>query len=141
MKIDLKPRNPLSECLHKSHSKAEDLLFSIVQHLPVVPSFLANWLERYMDKRIAELQQETIKQQWDKISLEQVVDDIHDRQQDKRKSTFRRLILSSVSAFLILFVAIMIPTCQDVNIFLINLINQAIFIVDSSTPETSQVSR
>lgn len=84
--INLKPRNPLQELLDKSHSKAEDLLFSIVQHLPVVPSFLSNWLEKYMDKRIAELQQETIKQQWDKISLEQVVDDIHDRQQNTKKA-------------------------------------------------------
>lgn len=84
--INLKPRNPLQELLDKSHSKAEDLLFSIIQHLPVVPSFLANWLERYMDKRIAELQQETIKQQWDKISLKQVVDDIHDRQQNTKKA-------------------------------------------------------
>ena len=84
--INLKPRNPLQELLDKSHSKAEDLLFSIIQHLQVVPSFLANWLERYMDKRIAELQQETIKQQWDKISLEQVVDDIHDRQQNTKKA-------------------------------------------------------
>ena len=84
--IDLNPRNPLQELLDKSHSKAEDLLFSIVQHLPAVPSFLANWLERYMDKRIAELQHETIKQQWDKISLEQVVNDIHDRQQGKEKA-------------------------------------------------------
>ena len=84
--INLKPRNPLQELLDKSHSKAEDLLFSIIQHLPVVPSFLANWLERYMDKRIAELQQETIKQQWDKISLEQVVDDIHDRQKKTKKA-------------------------------------------------------
>lgn len=84
--INLKPRNPLQELLDKSHSKAEDLLFSIIQHLPVVPSFLANWLERYMDKRIAELQQETIKQQWDKISLEQVIDNIHDRQQNTKKA-------------------------------------------------------
>lgn len=84
--IDLKPRNPLSECLHKFHSKAEDLLFSIVQHFPAVPSFFANWLEKYMDKRIAELQHETIKQQWDKISLEQVVNDIHDRQQNTKKA-------------------------------------------------------
>lgn len=84
--IDLKPRNPLQELLDKSHSKAEDLLFSIIQHLPAVPSFLANWLEKYMDKRIAELQHETIKQQWDKISLEKVVDDIHDRQQGKEKA-------------------------------------------------------
>lgn len=84
--INLKPRNPLQELLNKSHSKAEDLLFSIIQHLPAVPSFLANWLERYMDKRIAELQQETIKQQWDKISLEQVVDDIHYRQQNTKKA-------------------------------------------------------
>ena len=84
--INLKPRNPLQELLDKSHSKAEDLLFSIIQHLPVVPSFLANWLEKYMDKRISELQHETIKQQWDKISLEQVVDDIHDRQQNTKKA-------------------------------------------------------
>lgn len=84
--IDLKPRNPLQELLDKFHSKAEDLLFSIIQHLPAVPSFLANWLEKYMDKRIAELQHETIKQQWDKISLEQVVDDIHDRQQNTKKA-------------------------------------------------------
>lgn len=39
-----------------------------------------------MDKRIAELQQETIKQQWNKISLEQVVDDIHGRQQNTKKA-------------------------------------------------------
>ena len=84
--INLKPRNPLQELLDKSHSKAEDLLFSIIQHLPAVPSFLANWLEKYMDKRIAELQHETIKQQWDKISLEKVVDDIHDRQQNTKKA-------------------------------------------------------
>ena len=84
--INLKPRNPLQELLNKSHSKAEDLLFSIIQHLPVVPSFLANWLERYMDKRIAELQQETIKQQWDRISLEQVIDDIHDQQKHTEKA-------------------------------------------------------
>ena len=85
-RIDLKPRNPLQELLHKFHSKAEDLLFSIVQHLPAVPSFLANWLERYMNKRIAELQPETIKQQWDMISLEQVVNDIYDRQQNTEKA-------------------------------------------------------
>lgn len=85
-RIDLKPRNPLQELLHKFHSKAEDLLFSIVQHLPAVPSFLANWLERYMNKRIAELQHETIKQQWDMISLEQVVNDIYDRQQNTEKA-------------------------------------------------------
>ena len=39
-----------------------------------------------MDKRIAELQQETIKQQWDKISLEQVIDDIHDQQKHTEKA-------------------------------------------------------
>lgn len=84
--INIKPSNPLHDFLHKIHSKAEDLLFSIIQHLPAVPPFLANWVNKYINKRIAELQHETTKQQWDKISLEEVVDEIHDRQQEKEKA-------------------------------------------------------
>lgn len=64
-------------------SKLEDALFSIVQHLPIVPDFLINWMDNYLDQRIAELEHETIRQQWDKASLEKR---LADWQQDKEKA-------------------------------------------------------
>ena len=69
----------------KINSKLEDITFSIIQHLPVVPSFLMNWANDYLNQRIAELEHETIRQQWDKASLEKTVSEILDRQQDKEK--------------------------------------------------------
>ena len=66
-------------------SKSEDIAFSVIQHLPIVPSFLMNWANDYLSRRIAELEHETIRQQWDKASLEKTVSKIHDWQQDKEK--------------------------------------------------------
>lgn len=66
-------------------SKSEDIVFSIIQHLPIVPSSLMNWANDYLNRRIAELEHETIRQQWDKASLEKTLSKIHDRQQDKEK--------------------------------------------------------
>lgn len=68
----------------KINSKLEDITFSIIQHLPVVPSFLMNWANDYLSRRIAELEYETLRQQWDKASLEKTVSEIHERQQDKK---------------------------------------------------------
>lgn len=51
----------------------------------IVPSFLMNWANDYLSRRIAELEHETIRQQWDKASLEKTLSKIHDRQQDKEK--------------------------------------------------------
>ena len=59
-------------------SKSEDIVFSVIQHLPIVPSFLLN-------RRIAELEHETLRQQWDKAFLEKTVSEIYERQQDKEK--------------------------------------------------------
>ena len=66
-------------------SKSEDIVFFVIQHLPIVPSFLMNWANDYLSRRIAELEHETLRQQWDKASLEKALSKIHDWQQDKEK--------------------------------------------------------
>lgn len=66
-------------------SKLEDIIFSIIQHLPVVPGFLMDWSNDYLDHRIAQLQHETIRQQWDKSSLEKTLEDMKKHQDDKEK--------------------------------------------------------
>lgn len=66
-------------------SKSEDIVFSVIQHLPIVPSSLMNWANDYLNRRIAELEHETLRQQWDKASLEKTLSKIHDPQQDKEK--------------------------------------------------------
>ena len=49
-------------------SRLEDIFFSVIQHLPIVPGFLMNWTNDYLNRRITQLQHETIRQQWDKAS-------------------------------------------------------------------------
>ena len=66
-------------------SRLEDILFSVIQHLPIVPGFLMNWTNDYLNRRITQLQYEIIRQQWDKTSLEKTLSEIHERQQDKEK--------------------------------------------------------
>ena len=66
-------------------SKSEDIVFSVIQHLPIVPSFLMNWANDYLSRRIVESEHETVRQQWNKASLEKSVSEIHERQQDKEK--------------------------------------------------------
>lgn len=66
-------------------SRLEDIFFSVIQHLPIVPGFLMNWTNDYLNRRITQLQYETIRQQWDKASLEKTLSEIHERQQDKEK--------------------------------------------------------
>ena len=39
------------------------------------------FLERYLDKRINELQRQVIKYRWEEIELQKTVDKIHTRQQ------------------------------------------------------------
>ena len=54
--IELKGRNHIKEFFHKLHSKLEDIAFSIIQRIPekLLPHWLMNWLEKYLDKRISE---------------------------------------------------------------------------------------
>lgn len=88
MNIEIKPRNRAKEFFQRLHSKAEDLLFSVIQILPerFIPAPLMDWTERYINRRITELKHQTVKQAWDKVTLEQVVEDIHARQQDKKEA-------------------------------------------------------
>lgn len=79
-------------------SKSEDIVFSVIQHIPIVPSFLMNWANDYLSRRIAELEHETIRQQWDKASLEKTVLKIHDWQQSIEKAPTEDLF-SSASAY------------------------------------------
>ena len=66
-------------------SRLEDIFFSVIQHLPIVPGFLMNWTNDYLNRRITQLQHETIRQQWDKASLEKTLSEINEQQQDKEK--------------------------------------------------------
>ena len=86
--IELKDRNKIKEFFQNFHSKLEDILFSIIQKLPenLIPSPLINWLDRYLDKSISELKQETIKMTWKNMYLQEAVDDIHSRQQSTKKA-------------------------------------------------------
>lgn len=40
------------------------------------------FLERYLDKRINELQRQVIKYRWEEVELQKTVDKIHTRQQN-----------------------------------------------------------
>ena len=79
-------------------SKIEDITFSVIQHLPIIPSFLMNWADNYLNRRIAELNHETICQQWDKASLEKTLSEIHERQQSIEKAPTED-VFSSASAY------------------------------------------
>lgn len=68
------------------HGILEDVLFSVVQKLPesLIPVFLMNWLDNYINKRTQELQQEIIRKQWQQTYLEKAVEEIHTRQVKKK---------------------------------------------------------
>lgn len=86
--IEIKIRNYFKEIFHKLHSRLEDIAFSIIQRIPekFLPHRLMNRLEKYLDKRIRELKQQSIKLTWRNMYLQNVVDDIHTRQQDTKKA-------------------------------------------------------
>ena len=86
--IKIKDRNRIKEFFHRLHSKAEDLLFTIISKLPekLIPSPLMNWLDRYTTKRISQLQQQIIKQRWQQDTLEKAVEDIRSINQDTKKA-------------------------------------------------------
>lgn len=87
--IELKDRNHLKDFFQSLHSKAEDLLFTIISKLPerFIPSALMEWLDRYLDKRLNELKQESIKITWRNMYLQFAVDNIHTRQQDVKEAS------------------------------------------------------
>lgn len=76
--IEIKDHNPIKEFFHKLHSRLEDIAFSIIQRIPekFIPQWLMNWLETYLDKRISELKQESIRITWRNMYLQNAVNDI-----------------------------------------------------------------
>lgn len=86
--IEIQEPNRLKEFFQNLHSKAEDILFSIIQKLPekLIPPSLMNWLDRYTTKRISQLQQQIIKQRWRQDALEKAVSDIRSINQDTKKA-------------------------------------------------------
>lgn len=76
--IEIQDRNHIQEFFHRIHSKLENVAFSVIQRIPekYIPHRLMNWLERYLDKRIMELKQESIKMTWRNVYLQNAVDEI-----------------------------------------------------------------
>jgi predicted RNA polymerase sigma factor len=85
MDIELRPHSKIKDFLDHLHSRLEDLMFSAVQHLPeqMIPDSLMNWLDRYTSKRIDQLRQQTIKQTWRNMYLENAVQEISGKQTQK----------------------------------------------------------
>lgn len=88
MNYEITPRNRAREFSHQIHDKLEDFLFWILQKIPkkFIPDTLMHWADRYLDKRIHQLKQETIWQNWNKAYLDQALKEIHSRQQAKEKA-------------------------------------------------------
>ena len=86
--IEIKDRNHIQEIFHKLHSKLEDITFSIIQRIPekFIPQWLMNRLEKYLDKRISELKQQSIKMSWRNMYLQSATHEIHNRQQNAKEA-------------------------------------------------------
>ena len=88
MNYEITPRSRAKGFSRQIHDKLEDTFFRIIQKLPerFIPSALMHWADRYLDKRIQQLKQVTIRQNWDKAHLDQALKEIHSRQQAKEKA-------------------------------------------------------
>lgn len=86
--IEIKDRNRLNKFFHKLSNRLESIAFSIIQRIPekLIPHWLMNRLEKYLDKRISELKQESIKMTWRNMYLQNAIDEIRTRQQDTKKA-------------------------------------------------------
>lgn len=86
--IEIKDRNPIKEFSHKLYSRLEDIAFSIIQRIPekYIPRWLMNCLEKYLDKRISELKQQSIKMTWRNMYLQNSLTEIHNKQQDAKEA-------------------------------------------------------
>lgn len=85
MDINLTPDKPIKKKMKKMRSKAEDFIFVAFQKMPekFIPSFIMQWMGKYTEKRLAELQSQLIKSHWTTAELEKAVQQIHARQQNQ----------------------------------------------------------
>lgn len=79
--ITVKEPENKREFFKKIKSKAEDILFSIIELLPekLIPAFVMDWVSRYIDKRMNELNQEQIKANWNKTYVEKAVKELKEK--------------------------------------------------------------
>ena len=79
IEIEIKERNKVKEFFQKVRNKSEDLFFSIIQKIPerFIPSFIMERLAHYTDRRINELKHQQIKATWQKMYLQDAVNQIH----------------------------------------------------------------
>lgn len=85
--IELKDRSRIKEFFLKTHNRFENFMFFIISKIPerLIPRPMMEWLEHYLDKRIRKLKQQTIKQEWKKMELQNAVDEISKRQQNHKQ--------------------------------------------------------
>lgn len=82
--IEIRKPNRFKDFLHKIFNRLENSIFTLFQRIPekFIPAFLMNWMEHYTNKRIADLQQQLIRDRWYSIELEKAVNNIHNKQQN-----------------------------------------------------------
>lgn len=82
MKIELKRRNPLIEKLHHAADNLEEFALVTITKIPdrLVPNFLASWANKITQKRIQEMQQQIIKMKWQKMNMEQAMQEIKNKE-------------------------------------------------------------
>lgn len=88
MSYEITPRNRIKDFSRQIHDKLEDFLFWIIQKIPesLIPATLMHWTDHYLDNRIHQLKQETIRQNWNKAYLDQALKEIRSGQQAKEKA-------------------------------------------------------
>ena len=57
----------------------ENLFFDVIQRIPerFIPQFLMECINRYLNKRISEMQHQIIKYRWQEVELEKTVQKLH----------------------------------------------------------------
>ena len=72
--------------INKIGSKIENLFFEIIQRIPdrFIPQFIMNRIEKYMDNRILEMQQQIIKYKWEQAELEKTIKKLHSAAEQKK---------------------------------------------------------
>ena len=79
MYIDIKIQqgSRLKKIFHKLCDTLEDFIFSIVEKLPerFIPPKMMDLLERYLNKRLQQLEQQNIENNWKIAYLDKVIDE------------------------------------------------------------------
>ena len=82
--IEIQKQHRFKDFLHKIFNRLENFTFALFQKIPkkFIPAFLLNRMKYYINKRIANLQQQIIRDRWYNVELERAVNNIHNKQQD-----------------------------------------------------------